>query len=121
MGWRGITRHTLGPPQLSAEFEVRYFELEPGGYSSLEKHAHVHFVFVLRGVGRALIGSGVVELSPLDAAYVPPWTAHRWCNDGEEPFGFLCTVDRERDAPEPLDELELEALRRAPATARYAF
>lgn len=119
-GFEGISRYVLGD-QLPAAFALRYFELEPGGYSSLEKHRHVHLVMALRGTGRALVGDTVVELQPFDAVYVPPMTPHRWFNQGAEPFGFLCPVDAERDRPQPLDAHELDALRSSPTTAPYAF
>ncbi len=122
MGWRGVTRHTIGrPDELPAAFELRYFELEPGGYSSLEKHAHAHIVVAFRGAGRALIGDRVLDCVPFDALQVSPWTPHRWINEGLEPFGFLCTVDADRDRPAPLDDLEWEALLANPATAPYVF
>jgi quercetin dioxygenase-like cupin family protein len=122
MGWQGVTRHTLGEPErLGAGFELRYFELEPGGYSSVEKHAHVHLVVAVRGAGRALVGTALIDLAPLDALYVPPMTPHRWLNEGGEPFGFLCTVDADRDAPQPLDDAEWEALRANPVTAPYVY
>jgi quercetin dioxygenase-like cupin family protein len=120
MGWRAVTRHTLGEPdRLGADFELRYFELQTGGYSSLEKHAHVHLVVAVRGAGRALVGDAVIDLTPLDALFVPPMTPHRWINEGDEPFGFLCTVDADRDPPRPLDDEEWDALRANPATAPY--
>jgi quercetin dioxygenase-like cupin family protein len=119
-GFEGIVRYKLSD-DLPAAFELRYFELEPGGYSSLEKHRHVHLVIALRGAGKALVAAKVVEMRPFDAVYVPPLAPHRWINDGREPFGFLCPVDAERDRPQPLDEAELEALRSDPATARYAL
>ena len=122
MGWKDVTRHTIGhPADLSAGFELRYFELEPGGYSSVEKHAHVHLVVAVRGVGRALVGEAVVDLAPLDALYVPSLTPHRWLNEGDDPFGFLCTVDADRDPPQPLDDAEWEALRANPVTAPYVY
>jgi quercetin dioxygenase-like cupin family protein len=123
MGWRGITRHTLArPAELPAGFELRYFELEPGGYSSLEKHAHAHFVVVLRGAGRALIGDQVRDCQPFDTVHVPPLTPHRWLNESRlEPFGFLCPVDAERDRPAPLNDAEWEALRANQITAPYVF
>ena len=122
MGFQGVARHTLARPQeLPAEWELRYFEFDPGGYSSLEKHRHAHFVVVLRGWGRALVGGEVVTCRPFDAVYVPPLAPHRWVNAGEEPFGFLCTVDRERDRPAPLETSEWEALRANPETAPYVF
>jgi S-methyl-1-thioxylulose 5-phosphate methylthiotransferase len=122
MGWKDVTRHTIGhPDQLGAGFELRYFELEPGGYSSVEKHAHVHLVVAVRGSGRALVGDALIDLSPLDALYVPSLVPHRWLNEGNEPFGFLCTVDADRDAPQPLDDAEWEALRANPVTAPYVY
>src|SRR2546425_1077907 len=50
MGWRDVSRFILaGPPVVPSRFELRYFELAAGGYSSLEQHAHVHCIVVLRG------------------------------------------------------------------------
>jgi quercetin dioxygenase-like cupin family protein len=123
MDWSGITRHTLArAAELPAGFEMRYFELEPGGYSSLEKHAHAHFVVAIRGSGRALIGDQLLDCVPFDSLHVPPMTPHRWLNpDGPDRFGFLCTVDADRDRPAPLDDAEWEALRANPDTAPYTF
>ena len=117
MGWRGVSRTTL----VREPFELRYFEIAPGGFSSLEKHAHVQVVTAVRGLGRALIGLEVVELTPLDVVETPPWAPHRWLCAGEEPFGFLCTVQVERDRPQPLDDGEWEALLRDPRLAPFAF
>jgi quercetin dioxygenase-like cupin family protein len=116
MAWRGISRHTL----VRGSFEVRYFEIAPGGFSSLEKHAHEHAVFAVRGRGRALVGDQVFELAPLDLVQTAPWLPHRWVNAGDEPFGFLCTVDGERDSPQPLDDSEWQALLADPLTAPFA-
>ena len=122
MGWRGVSRFTIGgPPTEPSQFELRYFELAPGGYSSIEKHAHIHLIIVLRGRGKALIGAEVVDLAPHDIAYVPPSTPHRWINDGEEPFGFLCPVNAPRDAPQPLSDEEWKTLERNPVTAPYVY
>ncbi|MCS7300621.1 MAG: cupin domain-containing protein [Fimbriimonadales bacterium] len=122
MSWRGVTRYSLGrPPFISARFALRYFEIAPDGYSSLEKHAHVHLVVVLRGRGRALVGERVFELQPFDVVYVPPDTPHRWLNPYSEPFGFLCPADAERDKPQPVSNAEWEALKANPETAPYVF
>ena len=122
MGFTGVSRQTLArPEELPAAWELRYFEFEPGGFSSLEKHRHVHYVVVLRGTGRALVGRQVVSCRPFDAIHVPPFAPHRWMNTGNEPFGFLCTVDRDRDRPQPLDDDEWEALRAGSATAPFIF
>jgi quercetin dioxygenase-like cupin family protein len=115
MAWRGISRTTL----VRGPFEVRYFELAPGGFSSLEKHAHAHAVSAVRGHGRALLGASVVDLAPLDLAETGPWVPHRWINASDEPFGFLCTVTGDRDRPQPLSDAEWEALAANPATAPF--
>jgi quercetin dioxygenase-like cupin family protein len=122
MGWQGLTRHTLVTPgDAPVGFEVRYFEIAPGGWSSLEKHRHVHVVTTIRGRGIALIGDEVVELAPFDVVQTPPDAPHRWLNAGEEPFGFLCAVDGERDRPRPLSDAEWDALAADPRTARFVF
>jgi quercetin dioxygenase-like cupin family protein len=120
MAWQGLTRHTLvRAPEAGVSFELRYFEIAPGGYSSLEKHAHVHVVVAARGRGQALVGDTVVDLSPMDIVETPPFAPHRWVNPSKEPFGFLCTVEGERDRPQPLDDAEWEALLADPRTAPF--
>ena len=32
-------------------FAIRYFEVEPGGQTVLDRHRHDHGVFILRGKG----------------------------------------------------------------------
>ena len=120
MAWQGLTRHTLvRAPEAGVSFEVRYFEIAPGGFSSLEKHAHVHVVVAVRGRGQALVGDRVVELAAMDIVETPACAPHRWVNPGDEPFGFLCTVEGERDQPRPLDDAEWEALLADPRTAPF--
>lgn len=122
MGWRDVMRFTLaGPGPWPVAFELRYFELAPGGYSSFEKHDHPHIVLAIRGRGRAVVGSEVFSLDPFDIVHVPPGTPHRWLNEGQEPFGFICPVDGRRDSPQPLSAEEWAAAQKTPATAPYTF
>src|SRR5947199_491579 len=122
MGWRDVSRFTLAcPPVVPSGFELRYFELAAGGYSSLEQHGHVHCIVVLRGRGKALVAEEIIALEPLDVLYVPARTPHRWINDSDEPFGFLCPVDAQRDSPGPVDDAAWERLRTHDPTAPYVF
>ena len=57
--FRDVTRQTLFRRDDLAG-ELRYFEVAPGGHSTLERHAHVHAVLILRGRGRCLVGGTVV-------------------------------------------------------------
>jgi quercetin dioxygenase-like cupin family protein len=98
--WSGVTRQLLaGGPQSPSSFELRYFELAPGGRSAHETHRHEHAVVVLRGSGEVLLGSAVHALRPGDLVRVAPGDAHQFRNTGSEPLGFLCVVDADRDAP----------------------
>lgn len=82
-----------------ADFDLRYFEVAPGGHTSLEKHLHTHVIIAARGLGEIQIDSEVRDLSPMDIAYVQPLATHQLRCVGDEPFGFFCVVDRERDRP----------------------
>ncbi|MGE5590170.1 MAG: cupin domain-containing protein [Bacillota bacterium] len=117
-GFAGVDRHVLFGPGDSTAFHVRYFELAPGGYSSLEKHRHAHAVICARGCGLAVVGTEVRPMNPMDAVYVSPMTPHQFINESEEPFGFFCIVDADRDRPQPVSREELAALRANPAVAR---
>lgn len=105
LAWEGVTRQTLvGAAGEPVAFHLRYFELQPGGFSSLERHRHAHSVVVLRGRGRIRVGEELLEVRPFDTVFVPPDVPHQFLNpDAREPFGFLCPVDAERDAPRPVD------------------
>ncbi|MCZ6507576.1 MAG: cupin domain-containing protein [Acidobacteria bacterium] len=107
--WAGISRRELvGKRGESTGFHVRYFEIAPGGFSTLEQHEHEHVVIPLRGEGEAQFGCFVYKVRFGDVVYVAPNDPHQFRNaeDAREPFGFLCIVDAERDAPEPSDGLE---------------
>jgi ribulose-bisphosphate carboxylase large chain len=81
-------------------FDVRYFEIAPGGYSSLEKHAHTHVIIGLRGAGTLDSRGEQRSIQPFDIDYIPPLAVHQLHNHGDEPFGFLCIVDHDRDRPQ---------------------
>ena len=97
--FKSITRQVLfADPQLHAE--LRYFEIEPGGYSTLERHEHVHAVLILRGHGRCLVGKEVRAVELRDLITVPPLTWHQFRASADEPLGFLCMVNAVRDKPQ---------------------
>lgn len=79
--------------------DLRYFEVEPGGFTSLEKHLHTHIVIGARGTGLLTMGNRRIALEPMDVVYLQPLEAHQLHNETRQPFGFLCIVDHERDRP----------------------
>lgn len=108
MEFRSVIRREL--LTTGAAFHMRYFEIGPRGYSSLERHDHVHAVVCLRGAGRVLVGDEIFEVRPFDFVHVPADVPHQFQNAGEEPFGFLCVVDAARDTPRRVDPDDLAAL-----------
>lgn len=117
----GVQRHTIvGARKADAaepgpSKELRYFELEPGAVSRLEKHEHEHFVIVKRGLGYAIVGESLSEIGPNDVVYVGPLELHQFVNRGEEPFGFYCFVEAMRDFSQEPTQEELDRLMSSPA------
>ena len=97
--FRAISRQVLfEEPALGCE--LRYFEMEAGGFSTLERHEHMHGVMVFRGHGHCLLGTTVRAVKPGDLVTIPAWTWHQFRATAGEPCGFLCMVNRERDRPQ---------------------
>ena len=114
--WRGTHRHIIKGREEGGTFDVRYFEVEAEGYTSLERHAHIHSVICVRGEGYAIVGDEVHSLREFDHLYVSPNQPHQFVNAGSRPFGFLCIVDSPRDRPQALSDAEIAALKRNPKT-----
>jgi quercetin dioxygenase-like cupin family protein len=73
-------------------FEMRYFELEPGSSTTVDVHPYEHEVFVLRGRGVMVLEEREFPLRPHDALLIEPNERHQLRQQGEEPLGFLCVV-----------------------------
>ncbi len=116
--FKDITRQTLFADAGMAA-ELRYFEIAPGGHSTLERHEHMHAVMIFRGRGRCLVGDEVRDLQTHDLISIPPMTWHQFRADGASAMGFLCMVDRDRDRPQLPTEADIAALRLSPKIAQF--
>ncbi|MBX2805154.1 MAG: cupin domain-containing protein [Hyphomicrobiales bacterium] len=116
--FKDITRQTLFKrPDMAGE--LRYFEVAPGGHSTLERHQHVHAVMILRGRGRCLVGADIRTIEPLDLISIDPMQWHQFRAAPDEPLGFLCMVDIERDKPQLPTEDDLAELASNPEIAAF--
>jgi len=116
--FKAISRQVLfSDPALAAE--LRFFEVAPGGFSSLERHQHAHAVLVLHGRGQCLIGREVRHLEPHDLVRVPPWTWHQFRAATDERLGFLCMVNVDRDRPQLPSDEDLANLQADPSIAAF--
>ncbi len=103
--FRGVRRVELvGKFGERTRCDLRYFEVEPGGHTSLERHVHTHIVIGARGEGILVLGNRRLPLRHLDVACIRPLESHQLRNETKEPFGFLCVVDHDRDRPMPVPD-----------------
>lgn len=108
--FRDVTRQVLFS-RADLAGELRYFEVAVGGFTTLERHEHVHAVLILRGRGRALVGDRIVDFETNDLITIPPLTWHQFRAAGDQPMGFLCMVDAVRDKPQLPSPEDVAALR----------
>src|SRR3954470_15231452 len=108
--FKAISRQVLfAEPRLGCE--LRYFEMDAGGYSTLERHEHAHAVMILRGHGQCLLGEEVRDVKPLDLISIPAWSGHQSQATSGEPLGFLCMVNVLRDKPQLPSEEDLARMK----------
>lgn len=98
--FRAITRQTLLQVGGDMPVELRYFEMDEGGHSTLERHQHQHAVMIIRGKGQVLVDDQITEIGTNDLVHIPPMTWHQFRASLGEPLGFLCVVNCERDRPQ---------------------
>lgn len=109
--YKGVKRFSIlgeREDEQQLNFQTRYFEVETGGYTTLEYHKHPHSVIVIKGSGSVILNDKVAELNLHDVIYISPESLHQFHADSGEPLGFLCIVDRYRDRPVLPDEEYLQ-------------
>jgi quercetin dioxygenase-like cupin family protein len=116
--FKAITRQLLfADPNLACEW--RYFEVDEGGYSTLERHAHVHAVMIHRGKGQCLVGDTISDVASGDLVFIPPMTWHQFRANAGDCLGFLCVVNVARDKPQLPGPDDLAELRQHAAVADF--
>lgn len=91
-----VRRWLIGEKEGAPYFAMRYFEIEPGGRTSLDEHAHDHGVIVLKGKGKVLLKDKEFEIKFGDVVYVSPMEKHQFKNIGDSPFGFICVIPNKK-------------------------
>lgn len=109
--FKDIHRYSLLGDEISdLNIHTRYFEIQPGGYSSLEQHRHPHSVVIIRGSGSVILNNELHSIKSQDVVYVSPETIHQFHADNNETLGFLCMVDRYRDRPAIPDDSTIASI-----------
>ena len=81
--------------------QLRLFTIDVGGHTPLEKHAHEHEVFMLRGKALVRGGDKEVVVGPRNVIFIPSYEEHQFKNVGDEPVELLCTKETD-EIPEVL-------------------
>jgi len=79
--------------------QLRLFTIDVGGHTPLEKHAHEHEVFMLRGKALVRGGDKEVVVKPSDVIFIQSHAKHQFKNIGDEPVEFLCTKETYKTPP----------------------
>ena len=82
-----------------SQFQVRYFEVAPNGYTSFEEHDHEHCVLVLQGTGEVYLDGDWSVIKEGDLVIVKSGVTHQFRNSSTGVFGIVCIVDKDRDRP----------------------
>jgi ribulose-bisphosphate carboxylase large chain len=113
-GSPGLVRNVIvGSQGESSPFDLRYFEMGPGGSSGPARHPREHVVIGVRGKGKVAVGDRTLDLDPLDVLYIAPDELHQISNREEQPFGFFCIIGAERESVAELLQDELDWLQEA--------
>ena len=77
--------------------QLRLFKIDVKGYTPLEKHAHEHEVFILRGTASLRGGDQEIIVGPESVIFIPSFEEHQFKNVGDEPVEFLCTKETRKE------------------------
>jgi quercetin dioxygenase-like cupin family protein len=118
--FKAICRQVLFPADPKLAAELRYFEIQPGGHSTLEKHDHIHSVMIIRGRGQVLVGQEIYTTETYDLIHIPSFTWHQFRAVFDDYFGFLCLVNPDRDRPQRPTDKEAAILSALPGVGDFA-
>lgn len=109
--FKAVSRRVLFDGALDIPCQFRYFEVAPGGYSTLEHHEHTHMVMIFRGKGQCLLGKTVLDVKMGDFIEIPSHVVHQFRANKGDYIGFLCLVNQDRDKVTVVSEAEIEVLK----------
>jgi quercetin dioxygenase-like cupin family protein len=96
-GVKGVFKKVLiGPEEGSDTIVMRHFRVEPGGHTPFHSHEFGHVVKVMSGRGIVFGGPGEeTEVTAGQSLFVPGGTMHQFRNASQDPFEFLCIIERQ--------------------------
>jgi quercetin dioxygenase-like cupin family protein len=80
-------------------FQMRLFELGPGGRTPYHRHDWEHEVFIIEGSGKLLFEGDERPFQRGYFIFVPEGSEHAFVNTGSVPLEFLCMIPVHGDKP----------------------
>lgn len=72
------------------ELNIKFFEMNPGGYSPLHNHSEQHQLIITDGEGSVFDGEKTAAIRADDIAYIAPNEPHQLRSVGDKPLKFIC-------------------------------
>jgi quercetin dioxygenase-like cupin family protein len=92
-GAEGVTiRWLISKNDGAPRFQMRLFEVAPGGRTPLHAHEWEHEVFILEGEGVLMFEGDEKPFSKGHFVFVPEGREHSFNNTGKSRLAFLCMV-----------------------------
>jgi quercetin dioxygenase-like cupin family protein len=92
-GAEGVTiRWLISKNDGAPRFQMRLFEVAPGGKTPYHRHDWEHEVFILDGEGTLQFEGEEKPFSKGYFLFVPPGREHSFVNTGNAHLAFLCMV-----------------------------
>jgi quercetin dioxygenase-like cupin family protein len=94
-GLKYVTKHVLiGENEGAQNYITRYFHLEPGGHSKLERHPQEHEVIILKGMGEVQIADTSYSVNPFDVVFIDGGELHQFRALKDQELGFICIIPK---------------------------
>ena len=88
--FRPLIAKNVGPPN----FYLRIFDVQPGGHTPDHSHPWEHELYVVKGRGKIVLGSGKENIKEGDALLVEPDEKHMFVNDSKSLLRLVCVVPK---------------------------
>ena len=73
---------------------LTYFEIDPGKHIGRHTHDASETILLLKGAGRAAVGTEERPITPGDVVHVPPGTPHDVVNEGDDTLELVGFFDK---------------------------
>ncbi len=98
------TRQMLLGPEITPNFQMRRFIMQPGSFMPNHTNSVEHEQYVLGGSAMVGIGNIVYEVKQGDVLFIPPGVPHWYEVQGDAPYEFLCLGPNGEDVITMIEE-----------------